>query len=71
MDENLLLKRQRMVQQLFDTAITFRLTESIDAPACPVYRRSPRKRLLPHIRALLTAMPVSHRRVRDPPITTF
>ncbi|WP_373876600.1 ABC transporter substrate-binding protein [Morganella morganii] len=66
MDENLVLKRQRMVQQLFDTAITFRLTESIDAWRALYTAEARVKRPLPHIRALLTAMPVSAQESADP-----
>ncbi|EJD6037109.1 ABC transporter substrate-binding protein [Morganella morganii] len=66
MDENLVLKRQRMVQQLFDTAITFRLTESIDAWRALYTAEARVKRPLPHIRALLTAMPVSAQESVDP-----
>ena len=64
-----MLKRQRMVQQLFDTAITFRLTESIDARRALYTAEARVKRPLPHIRALLTAMPVSAQESADPPIT--
>ena len=66
MDENLVLKRQRMVQQLFDTAITFRLTESIDAWRALYTAEARVKRPLPHIRALLMAMPVSAQESADP-----
>lgn len=66
MDENLVLKRQRMVQQLFDTAITFRLTESIDAWRALYTAEARVKRPLPHIQALLTAMPVSAQESADP-----
>lgn len=66
MDENLVLKRQRMVQQLFDTAITFRLTESKDAWRALYTAEARVKRPLPHVRALLTAMPVSSQESVDP-----
>lgn len=59
LDEHLVLKRQRMVQQLFDTAITFRLTESKDAWRALYMAEARLKKPLPEIRALLTAMPVT------------
>lgn len=66
LDEHLVLKRQRMVQQLFDTAITFRLTESKDAWRALYMAEARLKKPLPEIRALLTAMPVSVQESENP-----
>ncbi|EKT60707.1 ABC transporter substrate-binding protein [Providencia burhodogranariea] len=66
LDEHLVLKRQRLVQQLFDSAITFRLTESKDAWRAVYMAEAKLKRTLPEVRALLTAMPVTAQESEDP-----
>lgn len=66
LDEHLVLKRQRLVQQLFDTAITFRLTESKDAWRAVYMAEAKLKITLPEVRALLTAMPVTAQESEDP-----
>ena len=66
LDEHLVLKRQRLVQQLFDTAITFRLTESKDAWRAVFMAEAKLKRALPEARQLLTAMPVNAKDSIDP-----
>lgn len=66
LDEHLVLKRQRMVQQLFDHAITFRLTESKDAWRAVYMAEAKLNKKLPDVRKLLTAMPVSAQESEDP-----
>ncbi|EFB74146.1 hypothetical protein PROVRUST_04636 [Providencia rustigianii DSM 4541] len=66
LDVQLVLKRQRLVQQLFDAAITFRLTESKDAWRAVYMAEAKLKRQLPEVRRLLTAMPVSAKESEDP-----
>ncbi|CAG9414525.1 Phosphoglycerate transport regulatory protein PgtC [Providencia alcalifaciens] len=66
LDVHLVLQRQRLVQQLFDAAITFRLTESKDAWRAVYMAEAKLKRPLPDVRALLTAMPVSAKESEDP-----
>jgi phosphoglycerate transport regulatory protein PgtC len=62
----LLLQRQRMVQKLFDTAISFRLSQLKDAWKALHGAESRLKRPLPEIRALLTAIPVTQAQSEDP-----
>lgn len=66
LDEHLVLKRQRLVQQLFDYAITYRLMESKDAWRAVYIAESQLKKPLPEARALLTAVPVTEAESRDP-----
>ncbi|ETT02085.1 phosphoglycerate transport regulatory protein PgtC [Providencia alcalifaciens PAL-3] len=66
LDVQLVLQRQRLVQQLFDAAITFRLTESKDAWRAVYMAEAKLKHSLPEVRALLTAMPVSAKESEDP-----
>ncbi|EGT4256245.1 phosphoglycerate transport regulator PgtC [Citrobacter amalonaticus] len=54
----LILKRQQLVQRMFDTAISFRLAQLKDAWRALYSAESRLKRPLPEIRALLTAIPV-------------
>ena len=61
----LILQRQRLVQKLFDTAISFRLSQLKDAWRALHNAESRLKTPLPEIRALLTAMPVSAQQSRD------
>ncbi len=66
LDEHLVLKRQKLIQQLFDMAITFRLTESKDAWRAVYMAEAKLKKTLPEVRQLLTAMPVSAQESIDP-----
>lgn len=66
LDEHLVLKRQRLVQQLFDYAITYRLMESKDAWRAVYMAEAQLKKTLPEARALLTAVPVTEAESRDP-----
>ncbi|WHQ23109.2 ABC transporter substrate-binding protein [Edwardsiella anguillarum] len=66
MDYRLILLRQRLVQALFDTAISFRLPQLKDAWRALNAAESRQKHPLPHIRALLTAMPISAAQSEDP-----
>ncbi|SQB20548.1 iron ABC transporter substrate-binding protein [Citrobacter koseri] len=54
----LILKRQRLVQRMFDTAISFRLAQLKDAWRALHSAEARLKRPLPEIRALLTRVPV-------------
>ena len=54
----LILKRQRLVQRMFDTAISFRLAQLKDAWRALHSAEARLKRPLPEIRALLTGVPV-------------
>ena len=54
----LILKRQRLVQRMFDTAISFRLAQLKDARRALHSAEVRLKRPLPEIRALLTRVPV-------------
>jgi len=54
----LILKRQRLVQRMFDTAISFRLAQLKDAWRALYSAEARLKRPLPEIRALLTRIPV-------------
>lgn len=54
----LILKRQRLVQRMFDTAISFRLAQLKDAWRALHSAEARLKHPLPEIRALLTAIPV-------------
>lgn len=55
----LILKRQRLVQRMFDTAISFRLAQLKDAWRALHSAEARLKRPLPEIRALLTGVPVN------------
>lgn len=55
----LIMQRQRMVQKLFDTAISFRLSQLKDAWKALHGAENRLNRPLPEIRALLTAIPVT------------
>lgn len=61
----LILQRQRLVQKLFDTAISFRLSQLKDAWRALHNAEARLKTPLPEVRALLTAMPVSEQQSRD------
>lgn len=65
LDYRQILQRQRLVQQLFDTAITFRLHQLQDAWKALHSAEARLKRPLPEIRALLTAVPVSPQQAVD------
>lgn len=54
----LILKRQQLVQRMFDTAISFRLAQLKDAWRALHSAETRLKRPLPEIRALLTSVPV-------------
>lgn len=54
----LILKRQRLVQRMFDTAISFRLAQLKDAWRALHSAEARLKRPLPEIRSLLTRVPV-------------
>lgn len=54
----LILKRQQLVQRMFDTAISFRLAQLKDAWRALYSAESRLKHPLPEVRALLTAIPV-------------
>lgn len=62
----LILQRQRLVQKLFDTAISFRLSQLKDAWRALYNAEARLKRPLPEIRTLLTAIPVSEQQSTDP-----
>ncbi|OON42202.1 ABC transporter substrate-binding protein [Izhakiella australiensis] len=62
----LILQRQRLVQKLFDTAISFRLPQLKDAWRALHNAEARLKRPLPEIRSLLTALPVSEAQSTDP-----
>lgn len=61
----LILQRQRLVQKLFDTAISFRLPQLKDAWRALHSAETRLKRPLPEVRALLTALPVSEQQSTD------
>ncbi|CFQ40169.1 extracellular solute-binding protein [Yersinia frederiksenii] len=65
LDYRQILLRQPLVQQLFDTAISFRLHQLQDAWKALHSAEARLKRPLPEIRALLTAIPVSARQATD------
>ncbi|ATF52030.1 ABC transporter substrate-binding protein [Citrobacter werkmanii] len=54
----LILKRQQLVQRMFDTAISFRLAQLKDAWRALYSAEARLKRPLPEIRALLTSVPI-------------
>lgn len=58
LDYHLILRRQRLVQRMFDTAITFRLAQLKDVWRALHSAEARLKRPLPQIRALLTRVPV-------------
>ncbi|MEE3660692.1 ABC transporter substrate-binding protein [Brenneria sp. g21c3] len=64
-DYRRILLRQKLVQRLFDTAITFRLNQSQDVWKALHNAEARLHRPLPDIRALLTAMPVSAQQADD------
>lgn len=66
LNDSLILQRQRLVQKLFDTAISFRLSQLKDAWKALHGAESRLKRPLPEIRALLTAIPVTQAQSEDP-----
>lgn len=53
------MQRQKLVQLLFDNAITFRLTELQNSWKSLYAAEHRLKRKLPEVRALLTAVPVT------------
>ncbi|WP_127960336.1 ABC transporter substrate-binding protein [Serratia microhaemolytica] len=63
---SLLLQRQRLIQKLFDTAISFRLSQLQDAWRALHSAEQRLQRQLPQIRALLTAIPVTEAESEDP-----
>ncbi|EIE8229061.1 phosphoglycerate transport regulator PgtC, partial [Escherichia coli] len=63
---HLILKRQRLVQRLFDTAISFRLAQLKDAWRALHSTEARLKKPLPEIRALLTQVPVAAASSEDP-----
>ncbi len=63
---HLILKRQRLVQRLFDTAISFRLAQLKDAWRALHSTEARLKKPLPEIRALLTQVPVAAVSSEDP-----
>ncbi|MBJ7221832.1 ABC transporter substrate-binding protein [Brenneria sp. L3-3C-1] len=65
-DYRRVLLRQKLVQRLFDTAITFRLNQSQDIWKALHNAETRLHRPLPDIRAQLTAMPVSAQQADDP-----
>ncbi|KHN53993.1 ABC transporter substrate-binding protein [Pectobacterium fontis] len=64
-DYRLILLRQKLVQRLFDTAITFRLNQSQDIWKTLHNAESQLNRPLPEIRALLTEIPVTAQQADD------
>ncbi|MFT8210011.1 MAG: phosphoglycerate transport regulator PgtC [Symbiopectobacterium sp.] len=56
---HLILKRQRLIQRMFDTAISFRLAQLKDAWQALHSTEARLKRPLPEIRALLTRVPIN------------
>ncbi|GKX51445.1 ABC transporter substrate-binding protein [Budvicia aquatica] len=66
LDYPLTIQRQKLVQLLFDTAITFRLTQLQDAWKALYHAEQRLKRPLPEIRALLTAVPITAQQASDP-----
>lgn len=65
-DYRLILQRQKLIQRLFDTAITFRLNQSQDVWKALHNAETRLHRPLPDIRALLVAIPVSAQQAADP-----
>lgn len=61
----LILKRQQLVQRMFDTAISFRLAQLKDAWRALYSAEARLKRPLPEIRALLTRVPIDDRSSED------
>ncbi len=61
----LILKRQQLVQRMFDTAISFRLAQLKDAWRALYSAEARLKRPLPEIRALLTSVPIDARSSED------
>lgn len=61
----LILKRQQLVQRMFDTAISFRLAQLKDAWRALNSAEARLKHPLPEIRALLTAIPVDPAKSED------
>ncbi|MEC9494642.1 MULTISPECIES: ABC transporter substrate-binding protein [Escherichia] len=59
LDYPLIMQRQKLVQLLFDNAITFRLTELQNSWKSLYAAEHRLKRKLPEVRALLTAVPVT------------
>lgn len=62
---HLILRRQRLVQRMFDTAISFRLAQLKDAWRALYSAEARLKRPLPEIRALLTRVPVEEALSQD------
>lgn len=65
LDYQLIAARQALVQQLFDTAITFRLSQLKDAWRALHAAEARLNRPLPAIRALLSAVPVTNEQSTD------
>lgn len=63
---HLILKRQSLVQRLFDTAISFRLAQLKDAWRALHSTEARLKKPLPEIRALLTQVPLQRPAVKIP-----
>lgn len=61
----LILKRQQLIQRMFDTAISFRLAQLKDAWRALYSVEARLKRPLPEIRALLTSVPIDARQSED------
>lgn len=61
----LILKRQQLVQRMFDTAISFRLAQLKDAWRALYSAEARLKHPLPEIRALLTQVPIDARNSED------
>ncbi|MGY9368519.1 phosphoglycerate transport regulator PgtC [Citrobacter pasteurii] len=61
----LILKRQQLVQRMFDTAISFRLAQLKDAWRALYSAEARLKHPLPEIRALLTQVPIDARSSED------
>lgn len=61
----LILKRQQLVQRMFDTAISFRLAQLKDAWRALYSAEARLKRPLPEIRALLTSVPIDAKSSED------
>lgn len=65
LDYHLILRRQRLVQRLFDTAISFRLAQLKDVWRALHSAEARLKRPLPEVRALLTRIPVNEASSED------
>ncbi|MDA8477842.1 ABC transporter substrate-binding protein [Citrobacter sp. Awk 4] len=66
LDYPLIMQRQKLIQLMFDNAITFRLTQLQDAWKALYATEKRLKHPLPEIRGLLTAVPVSPEQAADP-----